>query len=99
MFVFKREEVIGVWRNCMRSFIICTFHEILLTVIKENEICWSHNMHGGMRNACKIMIRKPEGTRQLGRPRHRWEDKIKMYLTKWHGRVLMGYLVQDRVMW
>ena len=25
-------------------------------------------------------MRKPEGTRPLGRPRHRWEDNIKMDL-------------------
>jgi len=28
----------------------------------------------------KILVRKPEGKRPLGRPRHRWEDNIKMYL-------------------
>jgi hypothetical protein len=27
---------------------------------------------GGMRNAYKIFIRKPEGKRPLGRPRSRW---------------------------
>jgi hypothetical protein len=44
-------------------------------------------MHGGMRNTCKMMIRKPEGTRALGRPRHRWEDKIKTDCNKigWEG--------------
>jgi len=25
-------------------------------------------------------VGKPEGKRPLGRPRHRWEDNIKMYL-------------------
>jgi hypothetical protein len=25
-------------------------------------------------------VGKPEGRRPLGRPRHRWEDNIKMYL-------------------
>jgi hypothetical protein len=27
-----------------------------------------------------ILVGKPEGKRQLGRPRHRWEDNIKMYI-------------------
>jgi hypothetical protein len=31
-----------------------------------------------MRNACEVLIRKPEGKRPLGRPRHGWEDNIKM---------------------
>ena len=25
-----------------------------------------------------VLVGKPEGKRQLGRPRHRWEDNIKM---------------------
>jgi hypothetical protein len=29
---------------------------------------------GKMKYAYKILVRKPEGQRPLGRPRHRWED-------------------------
>jgi hypothetical protein len=32
------------------------------------------------RNACGILVRKPEGKRLLGIPRHRWENSIKMDL-------------------
>jgi hypothetical protein len=32
------------------------------------------------RNAYRILVGKPEGTRSLGRPRHMWEDNIKMDL-------------------
>jgi hypothetical protein len=32
------------------------------------------------RIAYKILAGKPEGKRALGRPRHRWEDNIKMDL-------------------
>jgi hypothetical protein len=28
--------------------------------------------------ACRILVGKPEGRRPLGRPRHRWEDNIRM---------------------
>jgi hypothetical protein len=28
----------------------------------------------------RVLVEKPEGKRQLGRPRHRWEDNIKMDL-------------------
>ena len=28
----------------------------------------------------KILTGKPTGNRPLGRPRHRWEDNIRMYL-------------------
>jgi hypothetical protein len=34
---------------------------------------------GKMRNAYKILVEKREGKRPLGRPRHGWEDKMKMY--------------------
>jgi hypothetical protein len=31
-----------------------------------------------MRNSYDILVGKPEGKRPLGRPRHRWEDYIKV---------------------
>jgi hypothetical protein len=31
----------------------------------------------GKKNKHRILVRKPEGKRPLGRPRRRWEDKIK----------------------
>jgi hypothetical protein len=34
---------------------------------------------GEIRNAYEILVMKPEGKRPLGRPRHAWEDNIKMY--------------------
>jgi hypothetical protein len=35
---------------------------------------------GEMRNAYSILVGKPEGKRPLRRPRHRWEDNIRMDL-------------------
>jgi len=32
------------------------------------------------RVAYRVLVRRPEGRRPLGRPRRRWEDNIKMYL-------------------
>jgi len=42
------------------------------------------------RRAYRALVGKPEGKRQLGRPRHRWEDNIKIDLQdlgwgKWTG--------------
>ena len=34
------------------------------------------------RNAYRVLLRKPEGKRPLGRPRRRREDNIKMALRK-----------------
>jgi hypothetical protein len=33
-----------------------------------------------MRNMYNILVEKPEGNRLLRRPRHRWEDNIKITL-------------------
>jgi hypothetical protein len=32
------------------------------------------------RDMYRVLVEKPEGKRPLGRPRHRWEDNIKMDL-------------------
>jgi hypothetical protein len=35
---------------------------------------------GEMSNAYKILAEKPEENRPFGRPRHRWEVNVRMYL-------------------
>jgi len=35
---------------------------------------------GERRGVYRFLVGKPEGKRPLGRPRHRWEDNIKMDL-------------------
>jgi hypothetical protein len=51
---------------------------------------------GEKRNAYRLMVRKPEGKRQLGRPRRMWVD-IKMdLLEKGWGGVDWICLAQDR---
>jgi hypothetical protein len=39
------------------------------------------------RNACRILVGKPEGKRPLGKPRRRWVDNIKINLREigWDG--------------
>jgi hypothetical protein len=36
--------------------------------------------NGEKRGVYRVLVGKPEGKRPLGRPRHRWEDNIKMDL-------------------
>jgi hypothetical protein len=36
--------------------------------------------NGEKRDACRILVGKPEGKRPLGRPRRRWVDNDKMAL-------------------
>jgi hypothetical protein len=35
---------------------------------------------GERRGVCRVLVGKPEGKRPLGRPRHRWENNIKLDL-------------------
>jgi hypothetical protein len=55
---------------------------------------------GETRNAYRILIGKPEGTRPLRRPRRRWVDSIKMDLKEigWDG-VDWIELAQGRNQW
>ena len=43
------------------------------------------------RGVHKVLVGKPEGKRQLGRPRLRWDDNIKMDLQKWKRVVGTGW--------
>jgi hypothetical protein len=48
------------------------------------------------RNACNILVGKPEGKRPRGRRRHRWEGNIREIV--WGG-VGWVHLAQDRDQW
>jgi len=78
----------------MRSFVTCTFHQILF-----GEMRWLGQVTcmGDMRNADKILVGKPDRKRPRERPRRRWEDNIRMDLRKigWKG-VDFTHLAQDR---
>jgi hypothetical protein len=52
------------------------------------------------RNLYTVLVGKPEGKRPLGRPKRRWEDRIKMDLREsgWGG-VECIHLAQDRDRW
>jgi hypothetical protein len=53
-----------------------------------------------MKNAYKILVRKPEGKRLDGGPRCRWVDKIKMDLTETGCEVVDCIQhTQDMVQW
>jgi hypothetical protein len=52
---------------------------------------------GDVRGVYNILVGRPEGRRPLVRPRHRWEDNIKMDLREiGFGDVDWIHLAQDR---
>jgi len=52
----------------------------IVQVIRWRRMRWvEHVAHRGDRvGAYRVLVGKPEGKRPLGRPRHRWDDNIKM---------------------
>jgi hypothetical protein len=46
--------------------------------IEKNEMGKTCGRCGGGKRVNRVLVGKPEGKRQLGRPRHRWEDNNKM---------------------
>jgi hypothetical protein len=55
---------------------------------------------GEMRNAYKILVRKPEVERPLGKPRRIWEYNAKMCIREtWWEVVVWIRVVQDRDQW
>ena len=74
----------------------------VLRVIKSRRMRWAGHvarMEEG-RDVHKVLVGKPEGKRPLGRPRHRWEDNIKMDFQE-VGRGCGDWmeLAQDRDSW
>jgi hypothetical protein len=55
-----------------------------IRIIKSRKMTWAGHVArmGEKRNACRILLGKPEGKRPLRRPRRRWVDNIKMDLTE-----------------
>ena len=52
----------------------------IVRVIKLRRMSWAEHVArmGERRGVYRVLVGKPEGKRQCGRPRRRWEDNIKM---------------------
>jgi hypothetical protein len=81
----KRVEVIGGWRKLHNE----ELHNLygspsIIRIIKSRRMRWAGHVvrMRETRNACRILIGKPEGKRSLGRPRRRWEGNVKIDLKR-----------------
>jgi hypothetical protein len=89
------------WRKMRNELNDLYFSPIIFWVIKSRTRWAGHVAHRGMRGVVyRVLVGKPEGKRPLGRPRHRWEDNIKMDLQE-VGCEGMDWikLVEDRDSW
>ena len=68
--------------------------------IEKNEVGGVCSTYGERRGVYRVLVGKPEGNRPLVKPRHRWEDNIKIDLQEVGcGGVDWIELAQDRDMW
>jgi hypothetical protein len=99
----KRDEVTGGWRKLLNEELHGLYSSpIIVRVIKARRLRWvGHVVHmGEVRGSYSILVGRPEGRRPLGRPRHRWEDNIKMDLREIEfGDVDWIHWAQDRDRW
>jgi hypothetical protein len=85
----------------MRSFMICNLtHYCAGDEIEKNEMGGAYSAYGEGRGMYRVLVGKPEGKTPLGRPKHRWEEIIKMDF-EGVGCVGMDWIVvaQDRDRW
>jgi hypothetical protein len=83
IFGYKRDEVTGEWRRLHHEELTDLYSlPNIIQVIKLRRMRWVGHVAfmGERRGAYRLFVGKPEGKRPLGRPRHRWEDNIKMGL-------------------
>jgi hypothetical protein len=74
----------------------------IIRIIKSRRKRWAGHVArmGEKRNVYRLVVGKPEGKRPIGRPRHGWEDNIRMDLGEmgW-GDVDWIDLAQDMNRW
>ena len=99
----RRDEVRGEWRRLHNEELNGLYSSPnIVRVIKSRRMRWAGHVArmGEERGVYRVLVRKPEGKRPLGRPRRRWVDNIRMDLQE----VGCGYmdwigLAQDMDRW
>jgi hypothetical protein len=79
----KRDKVTGEWRKLQNEEIHILYSSSnIIRQIKSRRMRWAGHVArmGEDRKVYRVLAGKPEGKRPLGKPRHRWEDGIRMDL-------------------
>jgi hypothetical protein len=99
----KRDEVMGEWRK-LHSEELHNFYSSpdIIRQVKSRRMRWARHVArmGEERKVYKVLVGNPEGKRQLGRPRRRWEDGVRIDLME-IGLECVDWilLAQDRDRW
>jgi hypothetical protein len=79
----KRDEVTGEWRK-LHDEELSDLYSLpnIVRVVKSRRMRWAGHVArmGEGSGVHRVLVRKPEGKRPIGRPRRRWEDNVKMDL-------------------
>jgi hypothetical protein len=99
----KRDEVTGKWKKLHNEELNnLYFSPNIVRVTKSRRMKLAGHVvrMGEGRGVYRVLVGKPEGRRPLERPRHRWEDNIRMDLRE-VGCVCVDWmeLAQDRNRW
>jgi hypothetical protein len=97
----KREED-GPWRKLYNDELHSLYSSLnIVRVIKSRRMRWARHVArmGYGRGVYRVLFGRPEGKRPLGRPRHRWEDNIKLERETGMDGANWIRLAQDRVQW
>jgi hypothetical protein len=104
VFIFPQEQggparPLGI-RITFKFFTIVTYVFLRNNEGEEDEMGGACSTNGGKRNACRLLVGKPEGRKPLGRPIRRWLDNIRMDLVEvgWGDVGWIG-LARDRGRW
>jgi hypothetical protein len=82
----KRDEVTGGWRKLHNEELHGLYSSpSIVRVIKARRMRWAGHVARmpEVRGAYNILVGMPEGRIPPGRPRHRWENNIKVDLRDW----------------
>jgi hypothetical protein len=97
----KRDKITGAWGRLHNKELYALYSSPnIIQVIKSRRLRWTRHITrmGEKRGAYRLLVGQSEGKRLLGRPRHRWEDNIKMDIREvgWGEDMDLIDLVQDR---
>jgi hypothetical protein len=79
----KRDEIIGSWRQLYNEELHNLYDSSdIIRINKSTKMrLVGHTARTGEKsNTYRVLVGKTKRKRPLGRPRHRWQDNIKMYL-------------------